>query len=66
MLHSLGRIDLLLPLRDWLENAVARPLVERVGVSPEIPPTEFGGDCSHARSPSLKTRGSSKLQLWAR
>ncbi|MCY4327363.1 MAG: type II toxin-antitoxin system VapC family toxin [Rhodobacteraceae bacterium] len=36
MLHSLGRIDLLLPLRDWLENAVARPLVERVGISPEI------------------------------
>jgi PIN domain nuclease of toxin-antitoxin system len=30
-LHSLGRIELRLPLRDWLEKATAPPLVRRVG-----------------------------------
>ena len=36
MLHSLGRIQLKLPLRDWLEKAVAPPLVRRHGISPAI------------------------------
>ena len=36
MLHSLGRIRLSLPLRDWLEAAVAPPLVRRHGISPAI------------------------------
>lgn len=35
-LHSLGRIELRLPLRDWLERATAPPLVQRVGISPAI------------------------------
>jgi PIN domain nuclease of toxin-antitoxin system len=35
-LAELGRIRLGLPLRDWLEAAVAPPLVERVGISPAI------------------------------
>ena len=35
-LHSLGRIKLSIPLRDWLEQAVAPPLVMRVGISPAI------------------------------
>jgi PIN domain nuclease of toxin-antitoxin system len=35
-LYELGRIRLGLPLRDWLEAAVAPPLVERVGISPAI------------------------------
>lgn len=35
-LCSLGRISLTLPLRDWLEQAVAYPLVERVSISPAI------------------------------
>ena len=35
-LHSLGRLRLALPLRDWLEKAVAPPLVRRHGVSPAI------------------------------
>ncbi len=35
-LQSLGRIRLDLPLRDWLEAAVAPPLVQRVGISPAI------------------------------
>jgi len=35
-LHSLGRIALQLPLRDWLERAVAAPLVQRQGISPAI------------------------------
>ena len=36
MLQSLGRIRLKLPLRDWLEKAVAPPLVRRHGISPAI------------------------------
>lgn len=35
-LHSLNRIRLTLPLRDWLEKAVAPPLVRRHGISPAI------------------------------
>ena len=36
MLQTLGRIALELPLRDWLERAVAPPLVQRQGISPAI------------------------------
>lgn len=36
MLQSLGRIHLALPLREWLEKAVAPPLVRRHGISPAI------------------------------
>ena len=36
MLHSLGRIRLSLPLREWLEAAVAPPLVQRHSISPAI------------------------------
>lgn len=35
-LDSLGRIELKRPLRDWLEAAVAPPLVRRVGISPAV------------------------------
>jgi PIN domain nuclease of toxin-antitoxin system len=35
-LHGLGRIDLTIPLREWLDKAVAPPLVRRHGVSPAI------------------------------
>lgn len=35
-LHSLGRIELQLPLREWLDKATASPLVRRVGISPAI------------------------------
>lgn len=35
-LHGLGRIRLSIPLRDWLEKAVAPPLVRRQGISPAI------------------------------
>jgi PIN domain nuclease of toxin-antitoxin system len=35
-LVELGRIQLHLPLRDWLEAATAPPLVRRVGVTPAI------------------------------
>ena len=35
-LYSLGRIRLTLPLREWLEKAVAPPLVRRQGISPAI------------------------------
>ncbi len=35
-LQSLRRIDLALPLRDWLESATAPPLVRRCGISPAV------------------------------
>ena len=35
-LHSLGRIRLALPLRDWLDKAVAPPLVRRQAISPAV------------------------------
>lgn len=35
-LWSLGRIQLSLPLRDWLDKAVAPPLVRRQGISPAV------------------------------
>lgn len=33
-LVDLGRLRFSIPLRDWLESAVAPPLVRRIGVSP--------------------------------
>ena len=36
MLHSLGRIRLMIPLREWLDKAAAPPLVQRYGISPAI------------------------------
>lgn len=36
MLHNLGRIRLTIPLRKWLEMAVAPPLVNRLGTSPAV------------------------------
>ena len=35
-LWSLGRIQLAVPLREWLEKAVAPPLVRRQGISPAV------------------------------
>jgi len=35
-LISLGRLKLRFPPRDWLERAVAPPLVRRIGISPAI------------------------------
>jgi len=35
-LYSLGRIELRLPLHEWLEKATSPPLVRRVGLSPAI------------------------------
>ena len=35
-LHDSGRIELLIPVREWLEKAVAPPLVRRQGISPAI------------------------------
>ena len=35
-LWHLGRIQLSLPLREWLDKAVAPPLVRRQGISPAV------------------------------
>ena len=49
-LHSLRRISLSLPVREWLQKAVAPPLVRRQGISPAIAaevaalPDSFHGD----------------------
>jgi len=49
-LYELGRIRVALPLRQWLESAVAPPLVRRCGISPAVAtevatlPTRFHRD----------------------
>jgi len=49
-LVSLGRINLDRPLRDWLEAAMAAPLVQTVGITPAVAaevaslPSTFHGD----------------------
>ena len=35
-LVQLGRVELTMPLRDWLERAVAPPLVRRFDISPAV------------------------------
>lgn len=35
-LTSLKRIEMLIPLRDWLERATAPPLVQRMPISPAV------------------------------
>jgi PIN domain nuclease of toxin-antitoxin system len=35
-LYNLGRIELDLPLRDWLERATAPPLVRRLAITPAV------------------------------
>lgn len=50
MLHGAGRIELDLPLRDWLERAVAPPRVRLLDLTPAIAaevaslPRTFQGD----------------------
>jgi len=36
MLYSLGQVRLTIPLREWLDKAVAAPLVRRHGISPAV------------------------------
>ncbi len=36
MLAVLGRIEVSIPLRQWLESAAAPPLVQRCGISPAV------------------------------
>ncbi|MFN2421701.1 MAG: type II toxin-antitoxin system VapC family toxin [Gemmatimonadota bacterium] len=35
-LVGLGRIEIGIPLRDWLERSTAPPLVRRIGISPVV------------------------------
>ena len=51
-LHSLGRIRLNLPLRDWLEAATAPPLVQRIGLSPAIAAGVTGLPSTFHRDPA--------------
>ena len=53
MLENLGRIKLALPLREWLEAAVAPPRVQRQGVTPAI---AAGSRCATRVVPS-RSRG---------
>ena len=75
-LHSLGRITLSLPLREWLERAAAPPLVRVVGISPAIAaavaalPQDFQRDpadriivaTAQVRGASVLTRNSRIIQ----
>ena len=51
-LHSLHRISLNLPLRDWLEAATALPLVQRIGLSPAIAAAVAGLPSTFHRDPA--------------
>lgn len=51
-LHALGRIRLGLPLRDWLEQAVAPPLVRRCGISPAVAAETTALPASFPRDPA--------------
>ena len=51
-LHSLGRIRLAIPLREWLEKATAPPLVRRQGISPAIAETVAALPDSFHRDPA--------------
>jgi PIN domain nuclease of toxin-antitoxin system len=51
-LVSLGRIRLLRPLRDWLEAAVAPPLVRRVSISPVVAAESAALPSSFHRDPA--------------
>ncbi|MCZ6876148.1 MAG: type II toxin-antitoxin system VapC family toxin [bacterium] len=50
-LHSLGRIRLSLPLRDWLQAATAPPLVQRLGITPAVAATVAALPDSFHRDP---------------
>jgi PIN domain nuclease of toxin-antitoxin system len=51
-LVSLGRIRLGRPLRDWLEMAVAPPLVRRVSISPAVAAEVASLPASFQRDPA--------------
>lgn len=51
-LQSLGRIRLAMPLRDWLERAVAPPLVRRQAISPAVAAEVAGLPNSFHRDPA--------------
>ena len=51
-MHSLGRLRLTVPLRDWLEAAVAPPLVRLQGISPAIAAELAGLPDSFHRDPA--------------
>ena len=51
-LHSLGRIALNLPLREWLEASTAPPLVQRIGLSPAIAAGVAGLPATFHRDPA--------------
>lgn len=64
-LVSLGRIRLHLPLRDWLEAAVAPPLVRRVSLSPTVAATVAELPDSFHRDPADRIIVASALTIGA-
>jgi len=65
MLHSLGRIRLSLPLREWLERATAPPLVARCGISPAIATEVASLPASFPRDPADRIIVATALVLGA-
>ena len=51
-LFQLGRIQLHLPLRDWLDQATAPPLVRRFGITPAVAAEVAGLPGSFHRDPA--------------
>ncbi len=51
-LHSLGRIALNIPIREWLETATAPPLVQRIDLSPAIAAGVAGLPSTFHRDPA--------------
>ena len=51
-LRSLGRIRLHIPLREWLNKAIAPPLVQRQGISPAVAAELSGFPDSFHRDPA--------------
>jgi PIN domain nuclease of toxin-antitoxin system len=65
-LNELGRIRLDRPLREWLEAAVAPPLVHRVGISPAIAAEVAALPASFHRDPADRIIVASARVLGAR
>ena len=52
MLVEGGKLELTLPLREWLTRATATPRVQRVGITPEIVDEMVSLSATHAWDPA--------------
>lgn len=64
-LHELGRIRLTIPLREWLDRAVAPPLVELCGITPLVAATVASLPPTFHRDPADRIIVSTALVMGA-